>query len=433
MSRRNGTLLAAELHSGFDQLKRFCFVHVPKCGGTTFRSIVLGRTAAKNVLPAANNLDLMQLQAEQIANYPVAMGHFDHGILSVLPQDTLRFTVLRDPVERYISTVSHMMRDPGFSHLHSKVRDLPFDEALLHADVMTEMRNSMVKLFCHERIPVGLAREAASAAAELRSQEVLADLQLARDHLETYDVVGTQEQYFDSVQLMFLAADVPPIKIAPILNEDRSERQTSASAAAIERVREALDLDQQLYEYAAARLRRALSSAIYDLAIRQYASKLPRLPERFKFDLNDLPGAYGWYEPELDPRGARLWGGSRDEQGFVLNVEPNTRYVIIAQVGKREPSKEMRVVCSVGCAETLTTNLGVVLRFQTGPSDFIADVSFIYPGATSPLESGTGTDERKLGLVLFELGIFRVNTFEDVDVQALFDALHASAPGQLSV
>jgi hypothetical protein len=385
------------------------------------------------VLPAESNVELMRLPLPDIANYPVAVGHFDHGVFSVLPPETLRFTILRDPVERYLSTVSHMMRDAEFSHLHKKVRDLTFDEALIHPDVMSEMRNSMVKLFCHESISVGIESEAeAVAAQELRSSEVHANVELAKAHLETYDVVGVQEQYFDSVQLMLLAAGLPPTKVAPVLNDDRSDRRESVSPAVVQQVREVLDLDLQLYQYAVDRLRRSLSTTIYEIAIRQYAAEQPRLPERYKFELSELPGSYGWYQPELDPEGTRLWGGSRDEQGFVLRVEPATKYAIVARITKRDPDKELSVECSITGAVATPTPWGIILSFETGSADYMADVSFVYRGATSPFEEGIGTDRRKLGLVLFELGVFRVESFEDLDPGKLFEALHASGPGVIT-
>jgi len=412
-------------------MKRFCFVHVPKCGGMSFRDIVANRVGIEKVLPSVSNVEFMQLSASQIASYPVASGHFDHGVFDVLPPETLRFTILRDPVQRYLSTVSHMMRDANFSHLHECVRGLTFDEALLHPEVMSEMQNGMVKLFCQRTIPTGIGSLDEARATENLRSVIEAEIEVAIEHLDTYDVVGVQEHYFDSVQLMLLAAKLPPIKIAPLTNEDRTSRQSTASPSVINKVREILDLDQRLYDHAMGRLKGSISSTIYTLAMKNYAAKQPLLPRRFKFDLAQLPGGYGWYAPELDPDGARLWGGSRDEQGFVVNVEPRSKYVIVARLRKRDPDKELRVQSSIKDAETVWASSGLILRFETRPSDHLVDVSFIYPNATSPSESGTGSDQRKLGLVLYELAMFKVDNFYDRSPDDWLEIVHKARPGEI--
>jgi hypothetical protein len=414
-----------------DPLK-FCFVHIPKCGGTSFRSIAASLVGARKVLPAVNNFELVQMGIPQIRAYDAAVGHFDHGIFDVLPPDTLRFTILRDPVHRYLSTVSHMMRDPAFSHLHPKVRGLTIDDAALHPDVVKEMRNSVVKLFCHMTIPTGIASESNARIAEQSRGAITADIDLAIAHLETYEVVGTQERYFESVQLMLISAGLPPIKVTPLLNEDRSERQHDASPAVADHIRELLDLDQRLYEYARRRLDESISSTLYQLSVKEYTSSLPLLPPRYKFHLDELPGSYGWYTPETDENGTRLWGGLQDEQGFVLRVEPGTRYVITARLGKRDPDHALWVKCNVWGYETLITATGVVIRFETGPSDRMVDIAFVYPNAKSPRESGLGADRRKLGLVLYALAIFKVRSFDEIAADRAMRLIHEAVPGLIA-
>jgi hypothetical protein len=413
-------------------VKNFCFVHVPKCGGTTLRSIALTRMRPEEILPAQNNTELMRLSREDIRRYPAAIGHFDHGIFDVLPAGTLRFTILRDPVQRYLSTVSHIMRDPHFSHLHERVRDLTFDEALLHPDIVSETRNSVVKLFCHDTIQVGIGTdEEALAQQQKRSFDVYTEVEVAKARLDSYDVVGLMEQYIDSVQLMLLAAGLPPVKIAPVLNEDRTAKQSSASPEAIARVRETLDYEQMLYEYARDRMRQDISSTLYSLALRDQASRDPQPPDRFKFDLAELPGAYGWYEPETDATGTRLWGGSRDEQGFVLKVRHNCKYMVAARFDKREPDKKVRVECSIKGAQPLFTPEGVVVQFETGPFDQVVDLALVYPDAQRPAESSAGSDQRKLGLALYQLGIFRVDSFDEWQAHELLDIVQEAGPGEI--
>jgi hypothetical protein len=400
----------------------------------TFRQIISTRCDAGDVLPAAGNQELTRMPAHVIRKYRVAAGHFDHGIFSALEPATLRFTILREPVSRYVAAVSHMMRDPAFSTLHEELKGLSIDEAMLHPRVTTQMRNSVVKIFCHDELPVDLRSDDEVSAAQARRDMICADLSLAIEHLDSYQVVGIQERYADSVQLMLLKAGLPPMKLPPLINNDPTGRQSQVSPRVLNEVRGFLDLEVQMYEYALRRMDEELSEAIYSLATNKYASGLDPVPDSYKVDLFRLPGSYGWYAAEPDGNGSvRIWGGSRDEQGFVLKVKPSSRYLVVLNLHARGKDKQVTVTCNIPGARVQYGQFGVVLQVEDTGTSEVLDVAIRYPGAQIPKESGTGEDLRRLGVLLLNVGVFRVESFDQFDIARCLRALRNSPAGPIKL
>jgi len=103
------------------EYKSFVFTHIPKCGGTSFRkyvndSAVDSGIQLKNIyIPGINGLkndknlpqlDKTELQAIQDIDLKVLANHckFEENIgLGITPNAPYHFTILRDPVKRFIS------------------------------------------------------------------------------------------------------------------------------------------------------------------------------------------------------------------------------------------------------------------------------------------------------------------------------------------
>jgi len=412
-------------------MNNFCFIHVPKCGGMTFREIVAGRCAREDILPASN-LDVMQLAPEAIAKAKAAAGHFDYGIFAVLPPGFLKFTILRDPVKRYVSTVSHMMRDPAFSEFHAQLAGMTLDQAAMHPPVRRVMRNAVVKLFCKDPLPIGVASREEAIRLEAERQNLRPDLSLAMERLEGFDVVGTQEHYIESVQLMLAAADLPPLKRAIVVNDDTTGAQADVSPQVLDNIRDLLDRDQVLFDYACRRIRRDVADALYALSAHRYAHAEPPVADRCRLDLAALPGAYGWYAPERDEHGiARRWSGSLDEQGFVIKIRPRSKYLVVLGFQERVGGGKLSIRTNLRTAQARIIPSGAVLFVDNPTSNDMLDVTITYPQAASPKAQGTGEDLRKLGIVMFHVGVFRVESLDGLDIGPYVEAAASNPPGLL--
>lgn len=101
--------------------KSFIFTHIPKCGGTSFRQYINEAALASNIkpdniyipgfnnlgndknLPQLNDKELKDLQGKKIK---ILANHCKYGEnkgMGIEPAKPFHFTILRDPVKRFIS------------------------------------------------------------------------------------------------------------------------------------------------------------------------------------------------------------------------------------------------------------------------------------------------------------------------------------------
>lgn len=127
-----------------DKYKGFIFVHIPKCGGTSFRKFISDAALESEVqsdhiyIPGHNGLsntsnipqlsieELLKLKKQKlkvIANH----AHFNvHEDYSLKIKNPFYYTILRDPVDRFISHYSFFYYKNGYENFGGKkLQDLP--------------------------------------------------------------------------------------------------------------------------------------------------------------------------------------------------------------------------------------------------------------------------------------------------------------------
>jgi hypothetical protein len=86
------------------------FLHIPKTAGTTLWLILRRQYSPEHVLRMDNTAEISMLPAEHLAQVQVLLGHFPYGTGALLPLGPDRITLMRDPVERILSSYSHRLR-----------------------------------------------------------------------------------------------------------------------------------------------------------------------------------------------------------------------------------------------------------------------------------------------------------------------------------
>lgn len=100
-----------------DTSRRFFFVHVPSCGGTTIWSVLkagFGKGRVRRITqadePAAEYLDPYRGDAPE-ARRPMIGGHFSYAVASSALPDRTFVSLVRDPVERALSNYARHLRN----------------------------------------------------------------------------------------------------------------------------------------------------------------------------------------------------------------------------------------------------------------------------------------------------------------------------------
>jgi hypothetical protein len=97
-----GETISAEVGCVRQGFPRLAFVHVPKTAGTSVTH-ALSRYYNGYCCPAMTTLDYPLYGDDALAQYRFYKGHAYRRDYERLPEDTIRFTVLRDPVRRALS------------------------------------------------------------------------------------------------------------------------------------------------------------------------------------------------------------------------------------------------------------------------------------------------------------------------------------------
>ncbi len=112
------------------QDKIIIFLHIPKAGGTTLNGII-NQQYSKNTIfrfnsisswTTVNDLPLRQREALRLIR-----GHFAFGLHQFLPCNSVYFTLLREPVARFVSQYHYIRRSPGLK-AHEQLKSISLDE-----------------------------------------------------------------------------------------------------------------------------------------------------------------------------------------------------------------------------------------------------------------------------------------------------------------
>lgn len=210
--------------------------------------------------------------------YRVFLGHNWHYALPMMPSGTSTLTLLRHPVQRTMSELEHILRDPNHpehSRWSHRIRS-PVDLAKLE-DAAYRFSNVQVRVLgvdaplkqYRQRVAEGsmTASEAALIISQKRrkaaNRETLERAKVRLSHMKAF---GLTEHFEESCQWIasvhgFVLEEVPWLNSAPQSVISREELYSNEDIAVM---RQLNDLDLELYEYAkSAFSQRAVPTRIY--------------------------------------------------------------------------------------------------------------------------------------------------------------------------
>ena len=185
------------LYSNNKQDLCLLFLHIPKAGGTTLYRIIERQYKRNEIYSISRGKpykyieDLINFPKIQKKKYKAIEGHMRFGLHEFLPQPCTYITILRNPIERVISTYNYIFQIRGH-YLYEPLKSQNFDlKKLVASRISYEFDNFQTRLLFgnHNNIELGEC-----------SREMLEN---AKKNLQKhFTVVGLTERFDETLLLM---------------------------------------------------------------------------------------------------------------------------------------------------------------------------------------------------------------------------------------
>jgi len=255
------------LSQGDSRLKRFHFVHPPKSGGTTFGLVVVAAACEVNkqfrssldccVKPADWCAENCSPEPDCKAIYGCTLCDCHHiPRMHRLHDATWSVTIIRHPMTRYISGYFYRAHSPNWDRFNIRpgyfLKDPTYPFRFSFDDYlgMPEYHNILIKMFARDAFPY------------FNATLTEADYQLSRQRLSHFLVVGINEAYDASVQLLLSLTGVElrddqihlPYAMTSTYSKDHEEfkSQLRRDPVLTKRIRTANEMDVRLFEWGVA-------------------------------------------------------------------------------------------------------------------------------------------------------------------------------------
>lgn len=187
---------------------KLAFMHIPKTGGISVeRTLKAAGGESLSVCPAYSPFDYTDKQYDELPGYDLYIGHFRSDFAESMPEEYLKATVIRRPMDLLLSLYNHVASRPAH-----RLHDAFNAEGATFSGLLAEHRslhNTLTKYILghgrYQAICTGPAPMAEKTAAAVAA---------ARDSLATFDVVGVTTRLNGFVQELgtALGTDLAPPK-----------------------------------------------------------------------------------------------------------------------------------------------------------------------------------------------------------------------------
>jgi len=176
------------------------FLHIPKTAGQTLHTIIEKQYDTNHIFSIGINTqeridEFKKFSEEERKNIRVLKGHMSFGMHEFMPQPCTYITLLRDPVERIISSYYYVLREPRH-YLHNRVISKQMSlKDFVSSGISTDLDNGQTR------------RLSGVSAGRLLGSRIISFgncdpslLKVAKENLLKYfSVVGISEKFDESL------------------------------------------------------------------------------------------------------------------------------------------------------------------------------------------------------------------------------------------
>ena len=226
--------------------KTLVFVHLPKCGGTTLRTHLLGYFDPARVLKVYSDYDWICERVDALIDRGVKLqyvyGHFFYGIHQLLPTECAYITMLREPVVRMASHYHDAKRSRRSGAREQMARHCSLVE---YAGAWPWLGYSMV----NKLAGIDFRTESAMRLWDRPLDRALID-RAKRNLVEAFDFFGLLERFDDSMKLFQHTFGWDMTNMAPRNVNRARPRRPELSAEEQQEMQRICAGDIELYEFA---------------------------------------------------------------------------------------------------------------------------------------------------------------------------------------
>ena len=231
----------------YNQGQTAVFLHIPKTAGTTLHLIIERQYRPRKIVTIHTSVEnaeqvsrLQNLPATQKHKIKVIKGHTFFGWHQLLPQSCVYFTLLRDPIERFVSNYYFMLKKKGH----------PLGQKLLEQKItLDDFVNWTGEDNYQTRF---LAKNIGEADLNINESECTREtLERAKRNLrENFAVVGTVKE-FDKTLLLLKKTFGWKNVFYKVKNRNKQRlANSSIPQETLSLIKEKNKLDLELYQYA---------------------------------------------------------------------------------------------------------------------------------------------------------------------------------------
>lgn len=296
---------------GYDQLY---FVHIPKCAGTSFISLVDEHFINAEICPIHYDLpSFVKLTSEQLDQYSFIRGHLPYDLL--IPRLFRRpriITFLRNPVIQFISYFHMRQRveDPLVG-LRNDLQKLSMDDLLASPRYLQVFQNNAT------RILAGLP------TADLLDYAPKTDLFSAKQHLDECEFIGITEEFEKSLELFCHVFGFPQPDQSRELNvSPDKQKRNEISDSTMQQIARVQEPDQELYDYGHRLFQQKYEQMLAERDNQPYFAPDVALRSQIYYNFQRVYPGMGWQVGEVHPDfGIVRWSGASRRSRIFLPID----------------------------------------------------------------------------------------------------------------
>lgn len=236
------------------------FLHIPKTAGTSFTLILDSIIDAKRTLPQKVWNDFASLESISFKNFDFIRGHFGYGVHKHTTRKINQITMLRDPVERTVSQVNHIIVDGQASNwvFENYYQGESFDQLVMDETKNKVFSNLQTRYVANRTDVIRHLESRGLAPAEFRFDILLTEratiihkftgVITALSRLSKMEFIGIQEKFEESLLLLCYKFNLErPTEIPYSMMKPGRPKTTKLEKRVIQKIKKLNKYDRILY------------------------------------------------------------------------------------------------------------------------------------------------------------------------------------------